>query len=383
MSNTKFHQIVNLVKSLYPNKDFIPLHEPKFIGNEKKFVIDAIDSTFVSSVGAYVDLFEKQMAIAAGTKYAVATVNGTSALHMCLLLDGVNSEDEVITQALTFIATSNAISYIGSKPIFIDIDEDTLGLSPKKLRSFLEKNAEKRDDGFTYNKSSQKRIKSCVPMHTFGLPCRIDEIVEICSDWNITVIEDSAESIGSYYKGKPTGSFGKMGAFSFNGNKIITSGGGGAIVTNHEDIAKLAKHLTTQAKIAHRWEFKHDLVGFNYRMPNINAALLCAQLENLETFIKNKRELASIYKENFDAIGKVFIQEIENAQSNYWLNVIKFENRTERDEFLEFSNNSGVMTRPCWTLMNKLSMFSACENDGLELSNYMEDRLVNIPSSVR
>jgi aminotransferase in exopolysaccharide biosynthesis len=349
---------------------------------KKKFVIDAIESTFVSSVGAYVDLFEKQMASVAGTKYAVATVNGTSALHMCLLLDGVISEDEVITQALTFIATSNAISYLGSKPIFIDIDEDSLGMSPTKLKSFLEKNAEKRADGFTYNKSSQ-RIKSCVPMHTFGLPCRIDEIVEICSDWNISVIEDSAESIGSYYKGRPTGSFGKMGAFSFNGNKIITSGGGGAIVTNHEDIAKLAKHLTTQAKIAHRWEFKHNFIGFNYRMPNLNAALLCAQLECLESFVKNKRELASIYKEKFETIGIEFIQEIENAKSNYWLNVIKLGDRKERDEFLEFSNNSGVMTRPCWTLMNKLPMFSSCEHDGLEVSNNMEDRLVNIPSSVR
>ena len=379
---TDFKNTILFIKSLFPNKDFIPLHEPVFVGNERKYVMDAIDSTFVSSVGEYVNRFEKMMDEMAGTKYAVAIVNGTSALHISLVLAEVLQEDEVLTQALTFIATANAISYIGARPVFIDVDKDTLGMSPKKLNSFLEEFGEIRNDGFTYNKFSGKRIKACIPMHTFGLPCRIDELVSICKKWNISLIEDAAESIGSYYKGKHTGSFGLMGIFSFNGNKTITCGGGGALVTNDEAIAKLAKHLTTQAKIPHAWEFKHDRVGYNYRMPNLNAAMACAQLEQLPDFVSKKRELANTYEIFFKDSDFDFISEIENAKANYWLNCVLLKNKRERDDFLKYSNENGVMTRPVWALMNKLPMFANCQSSGLEVSEFIEDRLVNIPSSV-
>ena len=380
---TDYKSAISFIKSLYPNKDVVHLHEPVFVGNERKYVMDAIDSTFVSSVGEYVNRFEKMMAEVAGTKYAVAIVNGTSALHISLILADVKQEDEVLTQALTFIATANAISYIGAKSVFIDVDKDTLGMSPKKLNLFLDEFAEKRNDGFTYNKFSGKRIKACVPMHTFGFPCRIDELVSICEKWNILLIEDAAESIGSYYKGKHTGSFGLMGVFSFNGNKIITCGGGGALVTNDEKIAKMAKHLTTQAKVPHAWEFKHDHIGYNYRMPNLNAAMACAQLEQLNNFISKKRELAHKYKTFFTNLNITFVNEIENAKANYWLNCILLKNKSERDNFLKYSNENGVMTRPVWALMNKLPMFANCQTSGLEVSEFIEDRLVNIPSSVR
>jgi aminotransferase in exopolysaccharide biosynthesis len=377
-----FKDTITFIKKLYP-KDFIPLHEPLFIGNERKYVLDAIDSTFVSSVGEYVNRFEKMMADVAGTKYAIAIVNGTAALHISLVLAEVKQEDEVLTQALTFIATANAISYVGAKPVFIDVDKETLGMSPKKLLAFLEEFGEKRKDGFTYNKFSGKRIKACVPMHTFGFPCKIDELVLICEKWNIILIEDAAESIGSYYKGKHTGSFGLMGTFSFNGNKTITCGGGGAVVTNDENIAKLAKHLTTQAKVPHAWEFAHDHIGYNYRMPNLNAAFAFAQLEQLRTFTGKKRKLAKDYQNYFEKNTEIeFIKEPENSESNYWLNCILLNNRTERDAFLSITNENGVMTRPVWKLMNKLPMFINCQNGGLAVSEFIEDRLVNIPSSV-
>jgi aminotransferase in exopolysaccharide biosynthesis len=379
----KFKEITEFIKKQFPKQDFIPLHEPRFVGNERKYVLDAIDSTFVSSVGEYVNGFEKMMAEIAGTKYAVATVNGTAALHIALVLADVNREDEVISQALTFIATLNAISYIGASAVFIDVDEDSLGMSPKKLKAFLEENAEMRNDGFAYNKRTGKRIKACVPMHTFGLPCRVDELAEICKTWNISLVEDAAESIGSYYKGKHTGSFGLIGTFSFNGNKTVTCGGGGAIVTDNEAIAKLAKHLTTQAKVPHRWEFAHDHIGYNYRMPNLNAAMMCAQLEQLNSFVENKRELAHKYQEFFNQTPIRFVSEIFEAKSNYWLSAIMFDDRNERDAFLAFANENGVMSRPAWTLMNKLPMFAGCQNDGLQNSQKIEDRLVNIPSSVR
>lgn len=378
-----FKDTISFIKSSYPSKDFIPLHEPLFIGNEKKYVMDAIDSTFVSSVGEYVNRFEKMMAEITGTKYAIAIVNGTAALHISLILAEVKQEDEVLTQALTFIATANAISYIGAKPVFIDVDKDTLGMSPKKLNSFLEEFGEKRNDGFTYNKFSGKRITACVPMHTFGFPCRIDELVSICDTWNITLIEDAAESIGSYYKGKHTGSFGLMGTFSFNGNKTITCGGGGAVVTNDETIAKLAKHLTTQAKVPHAWEFKHDHIGYNYRMPNLNAAIACAQLEQLKTFVTNKRKLAKRYETFFENNSQIqFVKEPANSEANFWLNCILLNSKTERDNFLKTTNENGVMTRPVWTLMNKLPMFIDCQNAGLDVSEFIEEKLVNIPSSV-
>lgn len=378
-----FKETISFIKGLYPGRDFIPLHEPLFIGNERKYVLNAIDSTFVSSVGEYVNRFEKMMTEVTGAKYAVAITNGTAALHIALILSDVKAQDEVLTQALTFIATANAISYINARPVFIDVDVDTLGMSPAKLTTFLNEFGEIRNDGFTYNKLSGKRIKACVPMHTFGFPCRIDELVVICEKWNIALIEDAAESIGSYYKGKHTGSFGLMGTFSFNGNKTLTSGGGGAVVTNNEEIAKLAKHLTTQAKVPHKWEFAHDNIGYNYRMPNLNAALACAQLEQLTGFIQKKRALAVSYAEYFKDIPEIkFVKEPAGSQSNYWLNCVLLTNIIERDDFLKTTNENGIMTRPVWRLMNKLPMFLDCYNAGLEQSDFIEARLVNIPSSV-
>lgn len=377
-----YKNIVDFIQKIYDTKEFLPLHEPRFIGNEKKYVNDAIDSTFVSSVGKFVDLFEETFAQKVGTKYAVATVNGTSALHIALLLADVTPEDEVITQPLTFIATCNAISYCGAKPVFVDVDRDTLGLSPEALGNFLEENCE-IIDGQCINKTTHKTIKACVPMHTFGHPCKIEEIQAICEKYNIALVEDAAESLGSYYKGKHTGTFGKIGAFSFNGNKIITSGGGGVIVTDDEALAKRAKHLTTTAKIPHPYEYVHDEIGYNYRMPNLNAALLVAQLEQLDTFLDAKRKLAQKYKKFFAQSQEFkFIEEPCNAQSNYWLNGIILSDLKQRNQFLERTNAYGVMTRPVWRLMNELEMFKECQSDALKNAKYLEERVVNIPSSV-
>jgi aminotransferase in exopolysaccharide biosynthesis len=386
----KYQETINFIRSIYGKSDFIPLHEPCFWGNEKKYLEECIDSTFVSSVGKFVDQIEIEIAIYTGAKKAVAVVNGTAALHIALKLVGVDPDTEVITQPLTFIATANAISYCGAKPIFLDVDRDTMGLSPKALLSFLENETEwDSSSNKRLNKSTNKLITACVPMHTFGHACRIDEIVAICNEYNIPVVEDSAESIGSYYKGKHTGTFGKIGILSFNGNKTITSGGGGMIITNDAELGKLAKHLTTTAKIPHKWEYRHDYIGYNYRMPNINAALACAQLEQLDRFIKRKRALAYKYKEFFSTqqINKStkqpeFFSEPKNSLSNYWLNVVFLENREERDLFLKETNESGVMTRPIWILMNKLEMFKDCYNEDLKNAQWLEDRVVNITSSV-
>jgi len=383
MQKHPFSDITNFVKRQFPNQDFIPLHAPVFRGNEKTYLIDTIDSTFVSSVGAYVNRFEEMMCEITGASYAVAIVNGTNALHMALILANVVENDEVISQSLTFIATCNAISYCKAWPVFVDVDRDTMGLSPVALENFLSEHAEMRRDGFTYNKVSNRRIKACVPMHTFGFPCRIDEIDSICRKWNITLIEDAAESLGSYYKGKHTGVFGKLGVFSFNGNKTVTCGGGGALITNDPEIAKRAKHLTTQAKVPHKWAFVHDEIGYNYRMPNLNAALACAQLEQLNVFVENKRELASIYKSYFQGQQITFVTENEGAKANYWLNCILFADADERDSFLEYSNENGVMSRPVWELMNRLPMFINAQKGDLSNSEWIADRLVNIPSSVR
>lgn len=383
MRSEVFKTIVGFIKSKYPAQDFIPLHAPLFIGNEREYVLDAIDSTYVSSVGEYVNKFEEVICQITGAKYCTAIVNGTSALHMALLLADVKRDDEVLSQSLTFIATCNAISYLGAKPVFIDVDKDSLGMSPSSLLDYLENNTEKKADGFTYNKHTQKRIKACVPMHTFGLPGRIDEIADICRTFNIVLVEDAAESIGSYYKDKHTGVFGIMGTFSFNGNKTITCGGGGAIVTNDPVIAKRAKHLTTQAKVPHQWAFVHDGIGYNYRMPNLNAALACAQLEQLEAFVQDKRQLAQEYSAFFAEIGIEFITEIKDSKSNYWLNGILLKDKEEREEFLKYSNSNGVMTRPTWELMHLLSMFDSAQRGDLSNSVWLADRLVNIPSSVR
>lgn len=377
-----YAKIVQFIQNTFATKNFIPLHEPHFIGNEKKYLNDCIDSTFVSSVGAYVDRFEKEFALHVGSKYAIATVNGTAALHVSLVLVGVGKDDEVITQPLTFIATCNAITYCGAKPIFVDVDKETLGLSPEALQKFLNENAEIKENQ-CINKSTGKVIKACVPMHSFGHPCKIDEIKAICDTWHIALIEDAAESLGSYYKGQHTGTFGRVAAFSFNGNKIITSGGGGVIVTDDEALAKRAKHITTTAKVPHKWEFVHDEVGFNYRLPNLNAALLVAQLEQVTYFLENKRELAKQYEDFFASLSIPFIKESKDSKSNYWLNAIMLENKEQRDLFLEYTNSHGVMTRPIWTLMNKLVMFKACQCGDLSNAVYLEERIVNIPSSVR
>ena len=375
-------ETVKFVRDLYKTEAFIPLHEPRFFGNEKKYLNECIDSTFVSSVGQFVDRFETEFAHTIGAKYAIATVNGTAALHVSLILSGVEKEDEVITQPLTFIATANAISYIGATPIFIDVDLDTMGLSPIALQTFLEQECTVVEQRCV-NRMTGKTIKACVPMHTFGHPCKIDAIKEICDEWHITLVEDAAESLGSYYKDKHTGTFGKLGAFSFNGNKIITSGGGGVIVTDDEVLAKRAKHITTTAKVPHKWEYVHDEIGYNYRLPNLNAALLCAQLEQLNIFLDNKRRLAAEYKQFFTAQNMCFVEEPKESRSNYWLNAILLNDLKQRDEFLEYTNTNGVMTRPIWTLINKLEMFKNCQHDPLKNALFLEERIVNIPSSVR
>lgn len=396
-----YENTIGFIKDLYGSQN-VPLSVPKFIGNEKKYLNECIDTTFVSSVGQFVDRFEKDMAAYTGAKRAVVCVSGTNALHMALLLAGVKRDDEVLTQALTFIATENALSYIGAYPVFIDVDRSTMGLSPDAMKEWLQKNAEVRkntrideldkshdfayqeDDLACYNKNTGRRIKACVPMHTFGHPVRIEEIAALCKEWHIELVEDAAESIGSKYKGIHTGLFGKVGALSFNGNKTITTGGGGMLLFMDEELGAYAKHITTQAKIPHRWEFKHDHIGFNYRMPNINAALGCAQLEHLDEYIADKRETAKAYAEYFKNVdGIEYFTEPENAFSNYWLNVVILPDHDKQLEFLQETNDNGVMTRPIWELMNRLPMFEKCENDGLKNTIFFADRVVNIPSSVR
>ncbi len=377
-----YQNIVDFIQETYGSKNFLPLHEPKFIGNEKKYINEAIDSTFVSSVGKYVTQFEEMMAKFVGAKYAIATSNGTSALHIGLKLVGVDKNTEVITQPLTFIATANAIAYCNAQPIFVDVDRDTLGLSAKKLEEFLEENSFINEKNECINKSTKKVIKACVPMHTFGHPCKIDKIVEICNRYNIAVVEDSAESLGSYYKGQHTGTFGKVGIFSFNGNKIITTGGGGMIVTDDEALAKRAKHITTTAKVPHPYEYIHDEVGYNYRLTNLASALGVAQMESLPIFIEKQRELAEKYISFFENSDIEFITEPKNATSNYWLNAVILKDRKTRDEFLKYTNDNGIMTRSIWRLMNKLDMFKDAQCGDLSNAEWLEDRVVNISSSV-
>lgn len=378
-----YSQIISGIKNIYRTDDFVPLSVPKFIGNEKKYLEECINTTFVSSVGKFVDRFEEMVAEYTGAKKAVVCVSGTNALHMAMMLVGVERDDEVLTQALTFIATCNAISYIGAHPVFIDVDKDTMGLSPKAVKSWLEANAVIKDET-CYNKTTGRRIKCCVPMHTFGHPVHLDELVEVCKEWHIELVEDAAESIGSFYKGKHTGTFGKVGAISFNGNKTITTGGGGMLLFMDEELGQFAKHLTTQAKVPHRWEFVHDHIGYNYRMPNINAAIGCAQMEHLEEFVLNKRETAAKYAAFFkDIEGIEFFSEPTDCRSNYWLNAVILKDKQAQLEFLQQTNDNGVMTRPVWELMNRLPMFEHCQNDGLGNTIWFADRVVNIPSSVR
>jgi perosamine synthetase len=377
---TMFEEIVGYIRNLFGTETgFIPLHVPLFGGNEKKYLEKCIDTTFVSSVGEYVDAFEKEMARYTGARRAVVCVNGTNALHLALQAAGVNRGDEVVTQPLTFIATANAISYTGADPVFIDVDMDTLGLSPEKLDNWLNENILPGN----INKITKKRIAAIVPMHSFGHPCRISEIAEIAAKYGIPVVEDAAESVGSLYRGIHCGTFGYLGIQSFNGNKILTTGGGGMILTNDEKTGDLVKHLSTQAKVPHRWEYVHDHIGYNYRMPNINAALGLAQLEQLESFVESKRKLAENYRRIFENIPDIhFVTEPANSRSNYWLNAILLKDRAERDRFLEYTNNNRVMTRPAWRLMNRLEMFTGAVCGDLTNSEWIEDRLVNLPSSV-
>jgi perosamine synthetase len=377
-----FESTIAFIQKAYDTKAFLPLHEPVFFGNEKKYLNECIDSTFVSSIGKFVDQFEQMVADYTGAKYAIATVNGTAALHIALKLVGTDEESEVITQPLTFIATCNAISYCNATPVFVDVDKDTMGLSPQSLLSFLETETIQKEN-VCYNKTTGKKISAVVPMHTFGHPCKIDKIAAICDEYNITLIEDAAESLGSYYKGQHTGTFGKLAAFSFNGNKTITTGGGGMIITDDEALAKQAKHLTTTAKVPHPYEYIHDKIGYNYRLPNLNAALGCAQMETLDVILKNKRELADQYSGFFTAENIDFFKESDKSKVNYWLNAIILKDKEQRDLFLKETNNSGVMTRPIWALMNKLEMFKVCQSTDLSNALWLEERVVNIPSGVR
>lgn len=377
-----FTETIQFIQEKFKSKDFIPLHSPVFTGNERKYVMDTLDSTFVSSVGAYVDLSEKMMAEISQAKKAVAVVNGTAGLQIALQLAGVQRGDEVITQALTFVATANAILYNGAEPVFLDVDYDTMGLSPKSVSDFLEEFGERRETG-TYNKRTGRKISACVPMHTFGFPVHLDEMLEVCAKWNIPLVEDAAESLGSYYKGKHTGGFGQLGVFSFNGNKIVTSGGGGMIVSNDTELAKVGKHLTTTAKVPHPFEFYHDQLGYNFRMPNINAALICAQFEQLDYFLTNKRQLARAYAEFFKTQRLTFRQELENTKANYWLMCVELENLDERNAFLKATNEAKAMTRPIWQLMYRLPMYQHYFRDEQKNAQYLEERIVNIPSSAR
>jgi len=379
----KYQFIIDKIRDLYSEPEsLIPLHAPVFTGNEKKYLNECIDSTYVSSVGRFVDLFEEKVAEYTGSKRAVVCVNGTNALYLALRLAGVERSDEVITQPLTFIATANAISYCGASPVFLDVDRDTMGLSPDSLYTFISENTIMKGNQ-CFNKTSGKRLKACLPMHTFGHPCKIDILAEICKSYGIELIEDAAESMGSFYKGKHTGTFGEIGVLSFNGNKIITTGGGGMLLLQDDMMADRAKHLSTQAKLPHKWDFVHDEIGFNYRMPNINAALGLAQLEKLDLYLHKKRQLAEAYSVFLRNSPVEFFNEPENSKSNYWLNVILLESETERDKFLKESNDQNVMTRPVWRLMNRLAMFRDCQCGNLTNASWFENRVVNIPSSVK
>jgi len=373
---------ISFIQESFKSTEFIPLHAPTFGGNEKNYLNKTIDSTFVSSVGAYVDQFEAMMTSITNTKKSVAVVNGTAGIQVALQLVGVSTGNEVITQALTFVATANAIAYNGASPIFLDVDLDTMGLSPKAVSQFLEEFGDLHEEG-CFNKKTGNKISACLPMHTFGFPVHLDELKEVCDAWKIPIVEDAAESLGSEYKNKPTGSIGEMGVFSFNGNKIVTSGGGGALVTNNELLGSKGKYLTTTAKVPHSYEFFHDELGFNFRMPNLNAALACAQLEQLNSFLENKRSLATDYINFFDNSGIKFRTETPNTKANYWLMCVELENHKERDFFLAETNNSKVMTRPIWQLMFRLPMYQHCQRDEQLNAQFLEERIVNIPSSVR
>jgi hypothetical protein len=372
--------LVNFIRELYQSNEFIPLHAPTFQGNELKYVSETIESTFVSSVGRFVDEFERKMEGFTGATRAVATVNGTAALHAALYMAGVKHGDYVVTQALTFVATCNALHHMGAEPIFVDVSKVSLSLCPVALDNYLNENAYCSDLG-CFHKTNQRRISAVVPMHTFGHPAQLDELVVVCKKWGLTLVEDAAESLGSYYKGKHTGTIGELGALSFNGNKIITTGGGGMVLCRDAVLGARTKHVTTTAKVPHPYEFFHDEPGFNYRLPNLNAALGCAQMEVLPKFLRQKRKIAEQYQQYFASSEFNFVTEPEYAQSNYWLNAVICPDLHSREELLKETNVSGVMTRPIWKLMHRLPMFQHALRDSLAVSEWLEGHLVNLPSS--
>ncbi len=377
-----FEKEISFIKSLF-NKENIALHEPCFIGNEKKYLLECIDSGFVSSVGEFVTRFEEALKEKTKARFVIATNTGTAALHIALLANGIDENCEVITQSISFVATANAIAYTGAKPVFLDIDENTLSLSPKALEHFLE-NQTYQKDNLSYNKTTHKPIKACVIMHTFGLSAHIKAIKELCEKYHILLIEDAAEALGSTYENKALGTFGKCGILSFNGNKIITGGCGGAILSDDENLVKLARHLSTTAKIPHPYEYDHDRIAYNYRLCNINAAILLAGLENLELFLENKRELAKIYKDFFKNHDKCkFIDEKSNEKSNFWLNTLLFKDENLRNIFLEECLKNNIFVRPIWKSLPSLKAFQNCQSNELINTKNLEKRLVNLPSSVR
>lgn len=373
-------EVISFIRDIYRTNEFIPLHAPTFAGNELKYVTETIQSTFVSSVGKFVDDFERKMEAFTGTAKAVATVNGTAALHAALYMAGVKAGDYVITQALTFVATCNALHHMGAQPIFVDVSKVSLSLCPVALDNYLTENAFSNESG-CFHKADHRRISAVVPMHTFGHPAELDELVAVCNKWNIVLVEDAAESLGSYYKGKHTGTIGELGALSFNGNKIITTGGGGMVLCRDSALGARTKHVTTTAKVPHPYEFFHDEPGFNYRLPNLNAALGCAQMEVLPEFLKQKRQLAERYKTFFADTEFSFVVEPDYAQSNYWLNAVICPDTESRDQLLKVTNESGVMTRPIWKLMHRLPMFQNAHRGELAVSEWIEEHLINLPSS--
>ncbi len=378
-----YRSLTNFIQDWYQTKEFIPLHEPRFKEIDRKYVLDAIDSTFVSSIGEYVDRFEQMLAQYLGAAHGVAVVNGTAALQVALGLAGVQNGDEVITQPLTFVATANAIAHNNARPVFVDVNKETLGLCPDALEKFLDKTAEKKGQA-TLSKITGKKITAILPMHTFGHPCKMEQIMELANHWKIPVVEDAAEALGSTISTQHCATFGQLGVFSFNGNKTITCGGGGAIITNDENLAQRAKHLTTNAKVSHPRELVHDEIGYNYRLPNLNAALACAQLEQLDGILRDKRKLAHAYASFFSEIGwGNFFTEPEGCTSNYWLNTLIAPDQTQRDEFLNKTNESGIMTRPAWQLMPGLQMYKNCQQDDLKNAEWLSKRIVNLPSSAR
>lgn len=375
--------IIKAIASVITGRRPVPLHEPLFGRNEWLYVKDCLDSGWVSSVGQYVEGFEKMLAEYTGAKYAVSSVNGTAALHIGLLLSGVNSGDEVLVPDLTFIATANAVSYCGAIPHFVDSEEKTLGINPVALGDYL-KDITVLRSGECTNRKTKRRIKALVPMHTFGHSVDMDPLLELADKYKLIIIEDAAESLGTFYKGRHTGTIGKLGILSFNGNKICTTGGGGAILTNDEYLASRAKHLTTTAKLSHKWAFKHDMVGFNYRMPNINAALGCAQVEQMPHFIEHKRRLARRYHTAFAGVAGVkCFEEPEFSHSNYWLNILLLDEayNGQRDQLLDALNDAGFMSRPAWTLLHRLPMFKNCPQMDVKVAEKLESQIINIPSS--